>query len=217
MESDRLKYAASMDFDDFIDNVYALLTFLWGEDWGVFTIMKPTTSNGRDIPMPRIVYSLKQVEPGLVGKNVREISPRHRESFIELSPLTGEEVLVEIKGRVMDCMVEFTIYAENNFEASRLTKSFRQVMEKYKGVLMGRGLQNMWFQKEYERNDRENSEEKVSSRGVLYLVKLEELFRTEQLEMQQVTINLDVAKNLLELEGKLPSQQADEPIVIVVP
>lgn len=206
MESDRLKAKKSMNFDQFIDQIYCLLKAVWGEEWGKFTIIKPTTSDSKNIPMPQITYSLDSAEPGLVGKETREIVPRRREFGKETSRLTGEQVHVEIKGRIMDCTVEFVIYADNNKEAIQLTRNFRQVLEKYKTILMENGMQNMWFKREFQRNDMENSAEKVASRGLVYLVRLEELFKIEYEEIKQIEILMNAAKTKSELNNELPSQ-----------
>ena len=205
MESDRLKASKSMDFDQFILNISALIETVWGEEWGKFTIIKPTTSDSKNVQMPQIVYSLDQAEPGLVGKDTREISPRRREMTKDTSPLTGENRHVEIKGRIMDCTVEFIIYAENNREAIDLTRSFRKLLETYKGILMKNGMQNMWFKKEYQRNDLENSAEKVASRGLVYLVRLEELFTVEHEELKRIELLMNIAMNTSELSMETPS------------
>lgn len=214
MESQRLKPRGSMDFDKFIDTVYALLETVWGKEWGKFSIIKPTISDSRDVPMPQIVYSLKDFQPGLVGENRREISPRQREVRKEISQLTGEETTVQIMGQVVDCTIEFFVYADNNREALQLAKSLRVVLDKYKGILMGEGMQNMWFQKDYERNTQENADDKLSSRGLVYLVRLEELFRTELDEIQEIQIQMSAAMNDLELNGELPSQDGNPAEVI---
>lgn len=208
MEPDRLKAKKSMDFEQFIDNVYALLETVWGKNWGMFTINKPTISDSRNIPMPHIVYSLKEAQPGLVGKETREIAPRQREVYKETSQLTGEETTVQVMGRVMDCTVEFFVYSDNNREAMLLTKSLREVLEKYKGVLMGNGMQNMWLKKDYERNMEESAQDKLASRGLTYLVRLEELFRNEQDEISEIQIRMKVAMNQMELANELPSQDS---------
>ena len=207
MEPNRLKFEKSMDFDQFIDTVYALLETVWGKNWGTFTITKPTTSNSKDVNMPQIVYSLNDIKPGLVGPDRREIKPRRREVLTELSALTGEQIQVEIKGLVLDFEVEFFIYADNNREVIQLTRSFRKVLETYKGLLMGNGMRNMWFQKEYQRNTEENAQDKLASRGLIYNVQLEELFRIEHGQIEEITILMQLAMNEMELNGDLPSQE----------
>jgi len=59
MESKPVNTERSMDFDKFTRMVDALLDIVWGKNWGKFSMIKPTTSDGRDITMPQIVYSLK--------------------------------------------------------------------------------------------------------------------------------------------------------------
>lgn len=214
MESKPVNTERSMDFDKFTRTVSALLDTVWGKNWGKFSMIKPTISDSRDIPMPQIVYSLKDFQPGLVGENRREISPRQREISKGPSNLTGEEITVQIMGQMMDCTIEFFVYADNNREALELAKNLRIVLDKYKGILMGEGMQNMWFQKDYERNNQENADDKLSSRGLVYLVRLEELFRIESDEIKEVHLRLKVAMNETELTGDLPSKDGTDTEII---
>lgn len=207
MEPKRLKAKKSMDFDQFICNVDVLLETVWGKEWGTFSIIKPTTSDSRNVPMPQVVYSLKDAQPGLVGNNTREVSPRQREVYKGPSQVTGKETMVRIMGRVMDCTVEFFVYADNNREAIELTRRLRQVLEQYKGLLMENGMQNMWFQKEYQRNTEENADEALASRGLIYLVRLEELFRTEEEEWNSIKVRVNLALDELGLNENLPSKK----------
>ena len=206
MESDRLKSEHSMDLDGFIDNLYVLLKAAWGEDWGVFSMNKPNLTDGRDVKMPQIVYTVPKIEPGSIGTH-KEIKPRLREKFQEINQLTGETGWVEIYGKILDCQVDFIVYAENNRDANLITKRFRQLLDAYKGLLMKKGMQNLWYLQESDRNPRESSEEMLSARTISYLVRIEELSYVEINSINSIELKVNVIYDRLATDGLLPSQQ----------
>lgn len=206
MEPERLTAEGSMDFEEFIDAIYVLLKAAWGEDWGVFSMNKPSITDGRDVTMPQIVYTIPKIEPGMIGTH-REIKPRLRDRRNELSPITGDLNWVEIYGRVLDCQVDFIIYGANNKNANLLAKRFRQLLDTYKGALMRQGLQNLWFTKEADRNIDENSDELIAARTISYLVRIEELSRVEVATIEALSVEMQTLNEKLQLEGTLPSQQ----------
>lgn len=206
-EQSRLTADKSMDFECFIDTLYALLETVWGEGWGTFIIAHPTTNNANSIGMPQITYNLKKMTPGQVGRDTQEIKPRLRESFQGVSSLTGEPTVVNVKGQMVDCEVEFAIYAENNKEALFWTKRFRETLNQYKGFLMQKGLQNLWFLEDVDRNGEDNLKDKVASRGLTYNVRIEEVTEEEVNTIKSISYQVDVVQNKLEMESKLPSQQ----------
>lgn len=203
----RLTSNKVMDFDGFVDTLSALLETVWGENWGTFRIARPTTNDSTSIKMPQITYSLKQMTPGKVGKDTKEIKPRLRESVEGISSLTGEPTIINIYGQRMDCEVEFAVYTENNQETLQLAKNFRAVLTNFKGVLLQEGLHNIWFVEDVDRSEHENLENKVASRGLTYRVSIEEITKEEVATIKSFSYQVDVVKNKLELEGKLPSQQ----------
>lgn len=197
----------TMSYREFIDAVYVLLQTVWGEEWGTFVMARPTHSDAENVSMPQITYNLLKRQPGIVGKEVREIKPRHRETVQGVSSLTGEPTAVNIKGQIMDCIVEFAVYAQNNKEALEWTDRFKEVMSTYKGVLMEKGLQNMWYLEDTDRNENENLKDKVSSRQVVYQVRIEEVTQEEVETLKHINYQFDIVKDKLELDNFLPSQQ----------
>ena len=205
MESDRLKSEGSLDLDGFMDVLYVLMKAAWGPDWGVFSMNKPQLTDGRNVVMPQIVYTVPSIKPGMQGSH-QELKPRLRERKMEVSPLTGESGWVEIYGRTLDCRINFIVYGQNNREANLFSKRFRQLIDAFKGYLLEKGVQNIWFIEEDDRNLEENSDEQVSSRMVAYLVRIEELTRKELSFIKSITVTADVIYEQLREENTLPSQ-----------
>lgn len=205
MESDRLKSEGSLDLDGFMDVLYVLMKAAWGPEWGVFSMNKPQLTDGRNVVMPQIVYTIPSIKPGMQGSH-QELKPRLRERKMEVSPLTGESGWVEIYGRTLDCRINFIVYGQNNREANLFSKRFRQLIDAFKGYLLEKGVQNIWFIEEDDRNLEENSDEQVSSRMVAYLVRIEELTRKELSFIKSITVTADVIYEQLREENTLPSQ-----------
>ena len=205
MESDRLKSEGSLDLDGFMDVLYVLMKAAWGPEWGVFSMNKPQLTDGRNVVMPQIVYTIPSIKPGMQGSH-QELKPRLRERKMEVSPLTGESGWVEIYGRTLDCRINFIVYGQNNREANLFSKRFRQLIDAFKGYLLEKGVQNIWFIEEDDRNLEENSDEQVSSRMVAYLVRIEELTRKELSFIKRITVTADVIYEQLREENTLPSQ-----------
>ena len=205
MESDRLKSEGSLDLDGFMDVLYVLMKAAWGPEWGVFSMNKPQLTDGRNVVMPQIVYTIPSIKPGMQGSH-QELKPRLRERKMEVSPLTGESGWVEIYGRTLDCRINFIVYGQNNREANLFSKRFRQLIDAFKGYLLEKGVQNIWFIEEDDRNLEENSDEQVSSRMVAYLVRIEELTRKELSSIKSITVTADVIYEQLREENTLPSQ-----------
>ena len=205
MESDRLKSEGSLDLDGFMDVLYVLMKAAWGPDWGVFSMNKPQLTDGRNVVMPQIVYTIPSIKPGMQGSH-QELKPRLRERKMEVSPLTGDSGWVEIYGRTLDCRINFIVYGQNNREANLFSKRFRQLIDAFKGYLLEKGVQNIWFIEEDDRNLEENSDEQVSSRMVAYLVRIEELTRKELSFIKSITVTADVIYEQLREENTLPSQ-----------
>ena len=205
MESDRLKSEGSLDLDGFMDVLYVLMKAAWGPEWGVFSMNKPQLTDGRNVVMPQIVYTIPSIKPGMQGSH-QELKPRLRERKMEVSPLTGESGWVEIYGRTLDCRINFIVYGQNNREANLFSKRFRQLIDAFKGYLLEKGVQNIWFIEEDDRNLEENSDEQVSSRMVAYLVRIEELARKELSSIKSITVTADVIYEQLREENTLPSQ-----------
>ena len=205
MESDRLKSEGSLDLDGFMDVLYVLMKAAWGPEWGVFSMNKPQLTDGRNVVMPQIVYTVPSIKPGMQGSH-QELKPRLRERKMEVSPLTGESGWVEIYGRTLDCRINFIVYGQNNREANLFSKRFRQLIDAFKGYLLEKGVQNIWFIEEDDRNLEENSDEQVSSRMVAYLVRIEELTRKELSSIKSITVTADAIYEQLREENTLPSQ-----------
>ena len=205
--SSRLTSEKTITFPELIDTIYLLMKAVWGDDSPVFTMIKPDATNSKNVPMPQIVYSLVKRQPGIVGnRQTREIKPRVREQKTEISPLTNKEVQVSYLSQMQDCNLDFIIYASSNDEAFHWTEKLRFFIDEYKGYLMGQGVSEFIWLEESERNTRESSKEAFSSRGISYLVRIEEIKRIEQPTLEEINLYISTSRSELESMGELPSQ-----------
>lgn len=197
-----------MNYREFIDTIYVLLSAIWeGEDFR-FVMKRPNVHEGiKDVSMPIITYVLKEAKPGVVGQSgTIERKPRERNRYKRPTE-DGEPEVVQVYGQIIDYYVEFTIYAQNNKEAMERSKDFAEAMDKYKGLLMKEGMQNMWFQREYERSGNEQRRDDMSTRGIDYLVRLENITEVSSSQIEKVGIEIETLRHELMKDGKLPSQQ----------
>lgn len=207
MEPNRLTAEKSSDFLCWMDTIAVLMKSVWGDDAPVFTMIKPDGTDSRNVKLPQIVYSLTNLQPGVVGNNqTREIKPRFRERKEEMSPLTGKTVTVDYFGQILDASVVFTIYASNNDEVYYWTQKFKAFLTEYKGYFLKEGVKNYWWKSERERNTEESGKAYFSSRELHYHTQLEELTRMEQTTLENIDLYMKT-RSALEEEGGLPSQK----------
>lgn len=201
METPLLKSEKKMSFDDFTDHIYVLLNSAWGDEWGVFTETSPTSTDSKNSVFPQIVYELKSMVPGRIGKNTREIKPRFREEIT----IDGQKT--RFLGQIMDCKVGFYIYGTSNEETELLTNRFMELLDTFKGYLGEQGLKELIFENRTKLLDTSNTKETTSTRYLEYFLRLENI--TQQNVDSIKTISLE-AKSLYETlaqQNKLPSQK----------
>lgn len=211
----------SIDFLGFMDIIYSTMVAHWGEeDTPVFTMTMPNPTDSENIPMPQILYALADLQPGIVGNNqTREIKPRVREQRQEKSEKDIEKnVEARYTGQMMDAMVTFTVYATSNEEVYAWTNMFRHFMQQYKGYFLSKGIRDVYWLKENPSDHDLRSSGYYVGRELHYLVRFEEIVRTEHDNLVSVSVDetniiniinlaVSVAKNKLELESGLPSQE----------
>lgn len=199
----------SVDFLGFMDIIYSTMVAHWGEeDTPVFTMTMPNPTDSENIPMPQILYALTDLQPGIVGnKQTREIKPRVREQRQEYSEAHQKNVQARYNGQMMDAMVTFTVYATSNEEVYAWTNMFRHFMRQYQGYFLSKGVGNVFWLKENPSDHDLRSSGYYVGRELHYLVRLEEIVRTEHSLIEEIDLAVSVAKNKLELERGLPSQE----------
>jgi len=181
----RLRSNGALDFDEFTSLMHRLLSLTWGDEWGSFTEEFPTTTNAENVVYPIITYSIESIEPGLVGKNVREIKPRHRSYQKD----ENSNEIIETFGQTLDYVIEFQLFEENNKKLMELHKRFRDFMKTYTGYFMQSGVKTILFlnMKKKEQNLRDVS----VSRSHFYLVQLEELTEIPRAEIKRIIQSLE--------------------------
>lgn len=183
----------SCNFDQFTDIVLRLLNAAWGEKWGTFCEAFPNGREPNNVKLPAITYTLKQMQPGIIGKQgTREIKPRHRGTFRQDVNGVGPRV-VEVFGRVFDCEVIFEVWEENNTKATNLATKFMDFMDMYTGYIKSQGVKEIIFQN-YS-NDMESGQwrDNIVCRSLKYYVRLEHLSEMPSDVIEKVTGSVTIA------------------------
>lgn len=169
----RLRTNGALTYDGFTTVVMHLLESAWGQGWGIFTEEAPQLSDGKDVDMPRIVYGIKEVRPGVVGKNgTQELRPRLRE-VQELETNGHSPKLMHMHGQAMDYYISFTVYAENNRQLDIMTEAFLELMMTYGGFITQQGLRHIFFEKMVRESS--DQKDKVVARTLYYRVGFERI------------------------------------------
>lgn len=169
----RLRTKGMLTYDGFTTVLLHLLESAWGPEWGTFTEADPQLSDGKDVSFPRIIYSVKEARPGIVGNgNTREIRPRVRQ--VEEVEVNGQNPkLMMIYGQRFDYVIEFTVWAENNRQLDIVTEQFKELMMTYGGFITKQGLTHLVFDK--MEGSSETLKDKAVSRSLFYRVGFEHI------------------------------------------
>lgn len=165
----------SMDYEDMTKTIKYLLDAAWGPKWGSFIPDGPNVTDDKHVEYPIIVHYLSVMQPGLIGKNTREIKPRQRylafneDSNGTLPPAT------KIYGQVFDAEIVFEIWEETNARVDKLTKEFRQTLATYTGFLKEKGLKELQFVRMETDLSKANIRDANKTRRLVYFAKFEEL------------------------------------------
>lgn len=179
----RLRSNGALDFDGFTTMMHRLLSLSWGDDWGYFTEEFPTTTDSENIQYPAITYTIESMQPGLIGKNVREIKPRHR-SYVKEDVNGNSDEFIEIFGQTLDYVIEFQLFEENNKKLMELHKRFRDFMKTYTGYFMKNGVKTVLFMNMKKKE--QNLKDASVSRSHFYLVQLEEITEVPRAELKTI-------------------------------
>ena len=190
-----------MTFDDFTDHMYVLLNTACGKDWGVFTETSPTSTDSKNSVFPQIVYELKSMVPGQIGKNTHEIKPRFREEQV----VDGQKI--QYLGQVMDCVVGFYIYGSSNEESENIANQFMDLIDTYKGYFIQKGLKELIFKNRTKFLDTSNTKETTSTRYIEYFVRLEKITYRNVDSINKVILQANSLYESLEQQNVLPSQK----------
>lgn len=206
MDNNRLKqneatrFEGNLDFLSFATEVSCLLEKVWGNDWGKFVMEKPLGLNAKDVQMPTITYQLRRIEPGDVGRGQRERKPRQRGSYEVL--INGEKRTVIEEGQVMDAEIVFSVYGESNLQTIQSAEAFMDVLHTGKGFFMKKGIRNMWFRENIEKEV--DTRENIYAREIVYDVKFERIFKSIPTNIESIDVSADTVHDILRKEGLLP-------------
>lgn len=188
MDGRLMSEGEALQYDDFTDLLYRLFSNAWGDGWGTFTEEFPTTTTPSDIAYPIITYAVVEMQPAMVGKNVREIKPRIR-SYNNVVVNGKSEDVVKVLAQRLDYVIEFRIWEENNKKLQELSKRFRDFMKSYTGYIMQKGTPVLIFQR-MERKEANFGDSGVSQ-SHYYLVRLEEVTIVPSVGLSKVTQQVD--------------------------
>lgn len=173
-QSRPLHSSGSMDYEEMMKTIKYLLDAAWGKNWGTFTANGPNTTDPKNVDYPVIVYGLKQLRPGVIGKTAREIKPRYRYFGINEDTNGSLPPATSVYGQVFDAEVEFEIWEETNERAEKLAKNFRQTMATYSGYLKEKGLKAIYFE-QMDTETKYSVPDIHKVRKLTYSVKFEEI------------------------------------------
>lgn len=171
-------------------------------DWEKNFVMKnPTLSDSKEVDLPVITWNMKERLPGKVTSEHRELKPRRR--TMEVPNKEGDTKGYKIfDGRIVEILVEFTVFGHTNQEVLITTREFTQLMDTYKGDFMKRGLLNYWFVSETEGMQDQTKDEMVS-RIVTYNVRIQEVTELDPSYIKKIQLKIDTLRDALEEKKSL--------------
>ena len=194
--------SGNLNFIEFLYVVNSLLIVLWGEDWGKLVMEGPLSLDSKDIDFPIISFNLKEREPGVISNDGRrEITPRKRSEYKYVDD-DKETRFLRDEGQRMDAKIEFLVYTTNNRDLIDYTEAFIDVMYRYKGIFIKKGLHNIWFEKD-ETHDIQTRED-VYARKITYHVSFEKIYRAIKDDIESVEVDVQTLMERLADERKLP-------------
>jgi hypothetical protein len=170
-----LQASGTMDYEELIATLKYLLDAAWGQEWGKLSPDGPNVTDPTNVQYPIITYYLKEMRPGMIGNNTREIKPRQRFYAVNDEVNGTQPKAVKIYGQVMDAEVVFEVWEETNGKADILAKQFRQTMRAYTGYFKEKGIKEIQFVR--LENDQSNNRirDSYKIRRLTYFVRFEEI------------------------------------------
>lgn len=171
-------------------------------DWEKNFVMKnPTLADSKEVDLPVITWNMKERLPGKVTSEHRELKPRRR--TMEIRNGKGEIVGYNIfDGRIVEILVEFTIFGHTNQEVFITTREFTELMDTYKGDFMKRGLLNYSFVSETEGMQDQTKDEMVS-RIVTYNIRIQEVTELDPSYIEKILLKVDTLRDSLQKNKSL--------------
>lgn len=174
-QQEPLQSGSTMDYDEFIRALKYLLDAAWGSKWGKFSAEGPNVSDPRNVEFPHITHNIGCLQPGMIGKNTREIKPRHR-YFEAPREVNGTQPPARnIYGQVFETEMTFVIWEETNAQADKMAKQLRQLLSTYTGYFKEKGLKELIFIKQENDGGGSGLQDMHKTRTLTYFVKFEEL------------------------------------------
>ena len=166
-------------------------------DWEKNFVMKnPTLADSKEADLPVITWNMKERLPGMVTSEHRELKPRRRDIEV-VREVDGVKEWKTFDGRIVEMLVEFTIFGHTNQEVLITTREFSKLMDTYKGEFMKKGLLNYWFVSETEGMQDQTKDEMVS-RIITYNVRIQEVTEVDIQRINEVRLKVDTLMDQLE-------------------
>ena len=166
-------------------------------DWEKNFVMKnPTLADSKEADLPVITWNMKERLPGMVTSEHRELKPRRRDIEV-VREIDGVKEWKTFDGRIVELLVEFTIFGHTNQEVLITTREFSKLMDTYKGEFMKKGLLNYWFVSETEGMQDQTKDEMVS-RIITYNVRIQEITEVDIQRVNKIQLKVDTLMDQLE-------------------
>lgn len=202
MESHKLD---GMDYTNFINILEIILYENFESQSPCFTMAYPRNTDSSNSKMPIIVHQLTSMQPGVIGNNeTREIKPRHRETIIEKriieKSIYSEDCIdVQYRGQFIDAYIDFTIYETSNKKLLEWTNRFRKLIQENLGTFIAKGVVKLVWLSEEDVSGNLKSTYYVQ-RKISYLLRFEEIYRYELIDLNQINVRLDTITQLKEFK-----------------
>ena len=204
-----------MNYTNFINILEKILYENFEHQSPCFTMAHPRNTDSSNSKMPIIVHQLRSMEPGVIGNNeTREIKPRHRrdiieKNIIEKSIYREDSIDVQYRGQYIDAYIDFTIYETSNKRLLEWTDRFRKLIQENLGTFIGKDVVKLVWLSEEDVSGNLKSAYYVQ-RKISYLLRFEEIYRYESINLNQINVRLDAITQSDEFQKWKDSNQEYE-------
>jgi hypothetical protein len=168
---------------DMFKTIDKILSLAWGRSWGKFVKAYPSTIDKRELTLPTITYRVKSKTPSKMGSHL-EIKPRIREK------ITTDKDQITVWGQRFDCIVEFGIWGEGDYQVSDLAEKFEDFMLTYTSVLKEMGIVEIVYSDTSDERPPNSWRVDLDSRHIYYFVIIEKVTPVSQSTLQGIKLKL---------------------------
>lgn len=183
-----LQSEGTLDYEGLITTLKYLLDASWGPEWGALSPDGPNVVDPTSVSYPIITHYLREMRPGKIGNNAREIKPRPRYHAVNEEVNGTQPPGVTIYGQVFDAEVVFEVWEDTNFKVDALAKQFRQLLTALTGYLKRKGIKEFQFVRLEAEPSNNRIKDAFKIRKLTYYVRFEEITEVPANVLQAIDI-----------------------------